>query len=157
MSRMRVHFLLLFCLLFGIFMLNINAVNAVSQTISVGAGQEEVRNIDLKVDAEVSGRLSVIGDSSDDINFYVTDPEGNFIVQHGKVSVKDFRFTASKEGTHKLHFDNSFSTEAKTVTFNYEVRYYIFGIPQEDFLVFVVMIVAVIGLVLFVALSRPQI
>ncbi len=110
---MRVHFLLLFCLLFGIFMLNINAVNAVSQTISVGAGEEEVRNIDLKVDAEVSGRISVIGDSSDDINFYVTDPDGNVIVQHGKVSVKDFRFTASKEGTHKLHFDNSFSTERK--------------------------------------------
>lgn len=152
---MRVHFLLLSCLLFGTFMININAVNAVSQTISVDAGREEVKNIDLKVDAEVSGRISVIGDSNDDINFYISDPDGEAVVPKERVSVKDFRFTASKEGTYKLHFNNSFSTERKTVTFNYDVRYYIFGIPQEDFLVFVVMIVAVIGLVLFAAMSRP--
>ena len=136
-------------------MLNINAVNAVSQTISVDAGREEVKNIDLKVDAEVSGRISVIGDFNDDIDFYISDPDGEAVVPKERVSVKDFRFTASKEGTYKLHFDNSFSTERKTVTFNYDVRYYIFGIPQEDFLVFVVMIVAVIGLVLFAAMSRP--
>ncbi len=152
---MKVHFLLVFCLLFGIFMLCINAVSAVSRTIAVDAGKEEVENIDLKVDAEVSGRISVIGGSNNDIDFYITDPDGEAVVPKERVNVKDFRFTASKEGTYKLHFDNSFSTEAKTVTFNYDVRYYIFGIPQEDFLVFVVMIVAVIGLVLFVRLSRP--
>lgn len=155
MSLMKVHFLLLFCFLFGIFMLGTNAVNAVSQTISVGAGQEEVKAVDLKVDDEVFGRVSVIGDSSNDIDFYVKDPDGNVIVQGEKVSVKDFRFTASKEGTYKLHFDNTFSTGAKTVSFNYDVRHYIFGIPQEDFLVFVVMAVALIGLALFAALSRP--
>ncbi len=154
---MRVRFLLLLCLLFGIFMLNINAVNAVSQTIYVDAEQEKVESISLKVDDEVSGRISVIGGSNNDINFNITDPDGEAVVPKERVIVKDFRFTASKEGTYRLHFDNSFSTDRKTVTFNYDVRHYIFGIPQEDFLVFVVMIVAVIGLVLFVALSRPQI
>lgn len=136
-------------------MLNTSAVSAVSQTISVDAGKEEVKNIDLKANAEVSGRISVVGDSSNDINFSVTDPDGNAVVQPQKVSVKDFRFTAPKEGTYKLHFDNTFSTEDKTISFNYDVRYYILGIPQEHFLVFVVMIVAMIGLALFVALSRP--
>lgn len=154
---MRVRFLLLLCLLFGIFMLNINAVNAVSRTIYVDAEQEKVESISLKVDDEVSGRISVIGGSNNDINFNITDPDGEAVVPKERVIVKDFRFTASKEGTYRLHFDNSFSTDRKTVTFNYDVRHYIFGIPQEDFLVFVVMIVAVIGLVLFVALSRPQI
>ncbi|MFQ6068870.1 MAG: emp24/gp25L/p24 family protein [Candidatus Bathyarchaeia archaeon] len=138
-------------------MLSIYTVSAVSRTIYVDAEQEEVENISLKVDDEVSGRISVIGDSSDDIDFYITDPDGDVIVQHEKVSVQDFRFTASKEGTHKLHFDNTFSTDRKTVTFNYDVRHYIFGIPQEDFLVFLVMIVAIIGLVLFVAMSRPNV
>ncbi len=154
---MRVRFLLLLCLLFGIFMLNINAVNAVSRTIYVDAEQEKVESISLKVDDEVSGRISVIGGSNNDINFNITDPDGEAVVPKERVIVKDFRFTASKEGTYRLHFDNSFSTDRKTVTFNYDVRHYIFGIPQEDFLVFVIMIVAVIGLVLFVALSRPQI
>lgn len=154
-TSMRLHLLLVFCLLFGMVMLSINAVSAVARTIYVEAEKEAVENLSLKVDDEVSGRISVIGDSSDDIDFFITDPGENVVVQHEKVSVQDFRFKASREGTYTLHFDNTFSTERKTVTFNYDVRHYIFGIPQEDFLVFMVMIVGMIGLVLFVAVSRP--
>ncbi len=106
------------------------------------------------MDDEVSGKISVVG-GSNKIDFSITDPSGEAIVPTERVSVKDFRFTASKEGTYTLHFDNSFSTDRKTVTFNYDVRHYIFGIPQEDFLLFLIMIVAVVGLVLFVRLSRP--
>lgn len=155
MARMRASFLLPSCFLFVVLMLNISCVNAFSQTFSVDAGQQEVRNVDLKVDDEVFGRISVIGGSSSDIDFYVTEPDGNVIVKHEKVSVKDFSFTVSKEGTHKLFFDNTFSTGAKTISFNYDVRHFIFGIPQEGFLVFVVVIVGVIGLALFTVLSRP--
>jgi len=152
---MKVRFLLMFCFILGIFMLNVNAVFAVSRTIYVEAGKEKVESIGLKAEDQVSGKISIVDDSGDGINFYVTDPDGNVIVQHEKTTVENFRFTASKEGIYKLHFDNSFSTSRKTVTFNYDVRHYIFGIPQEDFLVFVVMTVALIGLVLFVAMSRP--
>jgi len=152
---MKVRFLFMCCFILAMFMLSINQVSAVSRTIYVDAGKEKVESIRLKVQDEVSGRISVISDSSEGINFYVTDPDGKIVVQHENATVKDFRFTASKEGTYKLHFDNSFSTDRKTVTFNYDVRHYIFGIPQEDFLVFVVMIVALIGLILFVAMSRP--
>jgi hypothetical protein len=152
---MKVRFLLSFSLLFSMFMLSINAVSAVSRTIYVDAEQEKVESISLKVNDEVSGKISVIGDSDNAIDFYITGPDGEAVVPKERVSVKAFRFTASKEGTYKLHFDNSFSTDRKTVTFNYDVRHYIFGIPQEDFLVFMVMIVALIGLVLFVAMSRP--
>lgn len=152
---MRCRFLPAYCFLLSVFMLGINAVSAVSRTIYVDAGQNEVESISLKVNDEVSGRISVIGGSNDDIDFYITDPDGEAIMQKERVSVKDFRFTASKEGTYKLHFDNSFSTDRKTVTFNYDVRHFIFGIPQEDFLVFMIMIVALIGLILFVAMSRP--
>jgi hypothetical protein len=152
---MRINSLLLFCLLLGPFMLGINAVSAVSRTIYVDPGQKEVEGVDLKVNDRVSGRISVIGESDNNIDFYITDPNEEVILQKERVSVKDFRFTASKEGTYTLHFDNSFSADRKTVTFNYDIRHYIFGIPQEDFLVFLIMIVAVIGLVLFVAMSRP--
>lgn len=155
MTRMKVHLLLLFYLLLSISILSITAVEAVSRTISVDAGKEEVETFSLKVEDEVKGRISVIGGASNDIDFYITDPNGEAVVPKETVSVQDFRFTASREGIHKLHFDNSFSTERKTVTFNYDVRHYILGIPQEDFLVFVIMIVAVIGLILFAAMSRP--
>ncbi len=135
-------------------MLSINAVGAVSRTIYVDAGQEKAEDISLKVDDEVSGRISVVG-GSNKIDFSITDPGGEAVVPTGEVSVKNFRFTASKEGTYMLHFDNSFSNDRKTVTLNYDVRHYIFGIPQEDFLLFLIMIVAVVGLVFFVRMSRP--
>ena len=152
---MRRHTIFLFCLLFGVSMLTINMTHAVSRTVSVAPGEEEVENIGLKVADEVSGKISVVGDSSDDINFFITDPDGKVVVSFNRVSLTSFRFKASKEGIYTLHFDNTFSAEPKTVTFNYDVRHYIFGIPQEDFLVFIVMIVAVAGLILFVALSHP--
>ncbi len=155
MTRMKIRPLLRVCLLLGILMFCINAVSAVSRTIYVEAEQELVENVDLKVDDEISGRISVVGEFNDDkIDFNITDPDGKAVVPNERVSVKDFRFTASREGTYKIHFDNSFSTERKTVTFNYDVRHYIFGIPQEDFLVYMVMIIAIIGLLLFGAMSR---
>jgi hypothetical protein len=136
-------------------MLSIKPVSAVSQTIVVEAEHEIVEPISLNAEDEISGRISVVGGANDDIDFYITSPTGEAVMPKEKVSVKDFRFTASRGGTYELHFDNSLSTERKTVSFNYDVRHYIFGIPQEDFLVFLVMIVAMMGLVLFAALSRP--
>lgn len=155
MTRMKAQFLFLSCLLLSMSVLSIKTVEAVSHTISVEAGKEEIENISLKVEDEAKGRLSVLGGSDNDIDFSITGPNGEAVVSEERVSTMDFRFTASKEGLYALHFDNSFSTERKTVTFNYDVRHYIFGIPQEDFLVFVIMIVAVIGLLLFAAMSRP--
>jgi hypothetical protein len=147
--------LLLSFFFFVILVLNVNMVLAVSRTIHLDAGEEKAEEVYLKVEDEVSGRISVVGDSNDGINFYVEDPNGNVIVLYENASIEDFRFKASKEGIHKLRFDNTFSTSPKTVTFNYEVRRFIFGIPQEDFLVLVVMITALIGILLFVTLSRP--
>jgi hypothetical protein len=106
------------------------------------------------VEDEVSVSISVVGESDEGINFFVTDPDGKVIAQYERLSKEDFRFKASKQGTYRLHFDNTFSTNPKTVTFNYEVRHFIFGIPQEDFLVLMVMTVALIGILLFAALSR---
>jgi hypothetical protein len=141
--------------LLGMLLLNITVVSAVSRTIRLDAEEEKVEGISLRAEDEVSVSISVIGDSDDGINVYVTDPAGKVIVQFENTNIENFRFKASKEGAYKLHFDNSFSTSPKTVTFNDDVRHYIFGIPQEDFLVLIVMITALIGILLFVTLSRP--
>jgi len=137
------------------FVLGISVVDAVSQTVHIEAGEKKTESIYLREDSVVAGKLSVIGDSNSQIDFYITGPNEEIIVPKERVSVKDFRFTATKEGTYTLNFDNSFSPERKTVTYNYDVRRYIFGMPQEDFLVLLVMIIAAVGVILFVAISRP--
>jgi hypothetical protein len=153
---MKVRFLFLSCILLSVlFVLSTSIVDAVSQTVRIEAGQKKTKSIYLRVDSVVKGKLSVIGDSNSQIDFYITGPSEEIVVPKERVSVKDFRFTATKEGTYTLHFDNSFSTKRKTVTYNYDVRRYIFGMPQEDFLVILVMIIAAVGIILFVAISRP--
>jgi hypothetical protein len=153
---MKLRFLLILYIILGMFLvLNAYIANAVSRTIHVEAGKKETESIHLTVDSVVSGKLSVIGESENEIDFYVSDPDGKIILPKERVSVKNFRFKAAKDGTYVLHFDNTFSAESKTVTYNYDYRRYIFGMPQEDFLVFLIMIVATIGLILFVAVSRP--
>jgi hypothetical protein len=135
--------------------LNTSIVNAVSRTIRIEAGEKKTESVYLNANSVISGKLNVIGDSNSEIDFYITGPDGKTVLSKERITVKNFRLTAAKEGTYTLHFDNSFSTERKTVTYNYDVRHYIFGMPQEDFLVLLVMIIATIGIVLFVAISRP--
>lgn len=156
MIRMKLRFLIVLYISLGLFLvLDSYIANAVSRTIHVEAGRKETESIHLKVDTVVSGKLSVIGESENEIDFYVSDPDGKIILPKERVSVKNFRFKAAKDGAYVLHFDNTFSAESKAVTYNYDYRRYIFGMPQENFLVFLVMIVATIGLVLFVAVLRP--
>lgn len=69
-----------------------------------------------------SGSLSITG-GGNDIDFWVTDPEGTTILGFGRVAQgRSFEFTAQKNGAYILHFDNSFSWfTAKTVTLTYEI------------------------------------
>lgn len=69
-----------------------------------------------------SGSLSITG-GGNDIDFWVTDPEGTTILGLGRVAQgRSFEFTAQKNGAYILHFDNSFSWfTAKTVTLTYEI------------------------------------
>jgi hypothetical protein len=68
------------------------------------------------------GSLSITG-GGNDIDFWVTDPEGTTILGFGRVAQgRSFEFTAQKNGAYILHFDNSFSWfTAKTVTLTYEI------------------------------------
>jgi len=70
------------------------------------------------------------------------------------VTVSNFRFSASEKGTYRFVFDNSLSLVDKTVSFNYDVRHYWFGMPQEFVLMLIVVFVGVLGLVIYAMMSR---
>jgi len=134
--------------------LTIVAVNAPSQTFTVPAGKEVIKTIGLNEGDVVSGRVNVVGGSDNPIKFYVTDPNGSVIVRFDKASATDFGFTASRTGTHSLHFDNTLADSDKTVTINYEVQHYILGMPQEYFYMFVVVFIGLLGVIVFIALAH---
>jgi len=132
-----------------------NVVLATAETISVSAGQTVVRSIDLNAEDEVSGRITVIGkDESKDINFTVMGPNGQIVSPTMKVTVTNFKFSASEKGTYRFIFDNSQSIFDKTVSFNYDVRHYWFGLPQEFVLMLIVVFVGVLGLAVYAMMSK---
>jgi len=155
MIRLKANSLALFSLLalFGSLLLAL--VLATAETFPIPAGQTAIRNIDLNAEDEVSGRITVVGgDESKDINFTVTGPSGLIALPTMRVAVSNFKFSASEKGTYRFVFDNSQSLVDKTVSFNYDVRHYWFGLPQEFVLMLIVVFVGVLGLTVYAMMSK---
>jgi hypothetical protein len=115
--------------------------------------QEHTITLSLQQTDGVSGSFSTVSDDGTGVNFHVTDPYNNTILHYDDVLQRSFSFTAEVEGDFQLHFDNSLSAAyRKTVSLNYDVTHYIMGLPQEQFLMIVIVAVAVIGLMLYAVL-----
>jgi preprotein translocase subunit SecY len=128
-------------------------VYAYSETLELPVGDSRTREVDLNAEDVVSGRLTIVGNA---INFSVTDPDGKIILNYTVNNPLDFKFTAAKAGKYHFHFENWSSEEVKYATFNYNVQHYIFGFPQAFVILFVIVGVALIAVVIFVAMSpRP--
>jgi hypothetical protein len=127
---------------------------ATAGTVSVSAGKTVFEEVNLNVDDEVSGRISVIGGESGGINFTVVGPSGQIVVPSQIVIVSDFRFSASEKGTYRFIFDNSLSSIDKTVSFNYDAKHYWFGLPQEVFLMIIVVLVGALALAIYAMASK---
>lgn len=116
--------------------------------------EDRIITLNLKETDSVSGSFSVVSNDQTGINFFVIDPYNNTILQYDNVFYRDISFTAKSDGSYQMRFDNSLSDAySKTVSVNYNTTHYIFGIPQEQFLFILIAIVALIGIMLFVALS----
>ena len=129
-------------------------VNATTENFKVAPESEATRSLNLKNDDRVAIEFTVVGQTVNALNFYVTDPNGDTIIQYDTAGQKSFSLHATTPGVYILHFDNSLWEEEKTVTLNYDVQHYIFGLPQTLFYVLVIAIISVIGVAFFVLLGK---
>lgn len=127
---------------------------AASATIMVPAGEKISTDVDLNAEDEITGRISVIGIELGGINFTVVGPSGHTVMPTQMVKVADFKFIATEKGVHTFLFDNSLSSIDKTVSFNYDVKHYWFGMPQEFFLMLIVVLLGVLALVIYAKASK---
>lgn len=142
-------------LLFLTSFLFIGTSMATAETVAVPAGQTVFRNVDLNVEDEVSGRISVIGDGeSQGINFTVVGPNEQIVLPTRTVTVTNFKFSAQEKGNYRFIFDNSLSSAGKTVSFNYDVRHYWFGLSQEFVLMLIVVFIGVLALIIYTMASK---
>jgi len=145
---MKRHLAILSILL--VFALTCNLASAYSGSIDVPARDRKKVEVNLNNGDHVSGRVTLIGES---INFTVSDPDGRVILSYTVSNPVDFQFTTEKAGTYCFYFENYSSDEPKFVTLNYNVQHYIFGYPQEFIILFVIVGFALIGIIVFVAMS----
>jgi hypothetical protein len=135
----------------------IGCVRAGTETFTVSPLQEVVRTAGLSEGDKVSGSITVSGGTGNDIDFYVTDFNGNTIRRYDRATQTSFSFTASTTGTYTMHFDNKFSIfSSKSVTLDYTVSEAILGLAPEVFLLLVFIIVIVVLSIVVFALKRRK-
>ena len=145
--------LLVFAVLIG---LVTGAAKTTTENFTVPPRSEVTRLLSLQKNDRVVVSFSVIGESSHELNFYLTDPNGKTILRYDRVGQTSFSFFTELAGTYVLHFDNSLSSEGKMVTLNYDVEHFILGMPQTLFLVLVIVGVLVLMIAAFVMMGKPR-
>jgi hypothetical protein len=130
--------LLLLCLVLSFF--SIASVHAPFNIFIVSPYQKATKPFQsangsaiLESGSTVSGWVRASGGQANDIRFYVTDSNNVTVAAYGDVTYTEFSFVASTTGNYTAHFDNSFSIDPKSVSFNYSITPPILGIPQTLF------------------------
>jgi hypothetical protein len=126
---------------------------AATLSITVKNGEEVIQPISLVVEDRILIQVKVIGTTSSGIQFSMACPNGT-VQNFGEVVDFTTSFVCDLEGEYKLNFTNTYQTENKLVTLNYNIDHYIFGIPQTLFLVILIGVVSVVGVAVFIGLSR---
>lgn len=131
------------------------------ETVQVGALSEQMLIFNLKTGQKFTGSLAVSGGSGNDIDFWVTDPQGTTILNLGRVSQgKSFDFTAQTSGAFTFHFSNSFSLlSSKTINLTYDIGLpSVFGIDFGTLLIIIAVVVILLFVIvaLAVALNRRK-
>lgn len=133
-------------------------LNTCTQTFTVLAHGTQTATVMVNKGETLSGEIYLSDRQGKDINFQVTDPNGDSIVQYNQVTSKSWNFVATKNGTYILSVYNSSPVLVnKDVTLTYYVKVNDYSSGGLDLLrnfgIFALIIIVVVGLV-FVRFRR---
>jgi hypothetical protein len=130
--------------------------HATTTQFTLKAGGEVTHPINLIADDRVLIQckvISALADTSNTVQFSINFPNGT-VKDFGEKADFSYSFVCDAGGEYTLNFTNNDQTENKLVTLNYEVDHYILGMPQMLFMVIVIAVVSVIGVAVFIGLSK---
>ncbi len=145
-------------LLFAVIVLSIlvQLAESTATSFSVARGEEKDIALKLEVEDRVSVKFTSIGHAEHALDFWITAPNQDIIVEFTKGANVDYRFVCDRAGDYTLHFSNRDGSEDKSVTLNYEIQHYIFGIPQMLFLAIIMAVVCVGAVATFTLMGKPH-
>lgn len=130
------------------------------EVVQVDPLTQKMLTFNLNDGQKFTGSLAVSGGSGNDIDFWITDPQGTTILNLGRVSQgKTFEFTAQVSGAYTFHFSNTFSLfSSKTVNLSYDISNPILGGIDFSLLLIIiaVIILAIALVVLAIMLSHRK-
>jgi hypothetical protein len=122
-------------------------------SLIVKSGEEVTHPINLIVEDRVLIQYKVVGGNANAMQFSISVPNDT-VRDFGGSGDFSYSFICDVEGEYVLHFVNTDQTEEIRVTLDYEVQHYIFGIPQMLFMVILIAVVSMVGVAVFIGLSR---
>ena len=133
------------------FLIGLGEANTASFTVK--QGDEVIHPLNLIAEDRVFIQVKVIGATSSRIQFSIIFPNGT-VQSLGEVGDFSTSFVCDVDAECTLNFTNTDQTEHKLVTLNYDITHYIFGMPQMLFMVILIAVVSVVGVAVFIGLSR---
>jgi len=129
----------LVCLLvvFTLLVTMIVTVQATTESLTIQAGEELVRKINISAGDHMRIAFTVLSHSSSSLRFRIVFPNGTK-GEYGESTNYNISFASDVPGECELHFDNTNSSSAQFVTLNYEIEHYYFGIPEIPFLIIMI-------------------
>ena len=148
--RRKVVFAFIILALLGVLM---GLGKATIVSVKVQSGEEVTHPLDLVVEDSVLIQYKFVEGKVSALQFSISFPNGTVRSFSG---TGDFShsFICDAEGRYMLHFVNTDQSEALWLTLDYEVQHYIFGIPQMLFMVILIAVVSMVGVAVFIGLSR---
>jgi len=148
--------LIRFLFIVMVFSILVQLAEATTLNFTVPKGEEKTMSLSLEVEDHVSIKLAVVGQTGSTLDFCITGPHGNVIVEYSNRGSVDYRFVCDEAGEYVLHFSNTDTSEDKLVVLNYEVQHYIFGIPQMLFLTIIIVLVCMGAVAVFILMGKPR-
>jgi hypothetical protein len=127
-------------------------VQATTTQFTLKSEGELTHPVNLILEDRVLIQFKVVGGAANTVDFALNFPNGT-VKEFGKSGDFSYSFVCDSEGEYGLNFTNNEEGET-LVTLNYEVDHYIFGMPQMLFMVIVIAFVSVIGVAVFIGLSK---
>ena len=136
--------------LLGVFM---RLGEATITSFVIKSGEEVTHPINLIVEDRVLIQFKVVGGNVNVMQFSMSFPNAS-VRDFGQSGDFSHSFICDMEGEYVLHFVNTDQKDELRVTLDYEVDHYIFGIPQMLFMVILIAVVSLVGVAVFIGLSR---
>ncbi len=113
----------------------------------------EEKAIAFTLSAGDSASVTLVMNSAATVDFWITDPQSRNVTAYSHTGNAEFSFDAQTSGTFLFHVYNR-NLETALGTLNYTLVHRILGVPQEIFLLLVIVVIVFIMLFVWAASSK---